>query len=254
MTRLLSVDRLAAMIADRHAEGRHGPSIVGLTGSVAAGKSTLAAALAAALAAQWRVDVIQTDGFLFPNAELESRGMLLRKGFPESYDIASLVDTLEAARTRPVSVPTYSHRLYDVDPVNRRLIDRPDILIVEGLGFAPIASAPGFGTRGNDTQAVIHSLDGLIYLDATEIDLEHWFLERFMALWHAGRTDPSSFYAQFSHLSETQARGFGRTVIWRQINLPNLHDHIVRARPLADILIHKSRDHSLQLVRPDLGG
>lgn len=244
MARPVTVEQLAALIAQRHGGGLYGPTIAGLTGSVAAGKSTLAASLAQALAPHWRVDVIQTDGFLFPNAELEARGLLLRKGFPESYDSARLAATLEAARTRPVTVPAYSHSLYDIDPAGSRQIDQPDILLVEGLGFAPTAGDHG----------VIHALDSLIYLDATEEDLEHWFLDRFMRLWQAGKGDPASFYAQFSHLSEAEARGFGRTVVWRQINLPNLHDHIVRARPLADILVAKARDHSLRLVRPELSG
>ncbi|TPE60166.1 type I pantothenate kinase [Sandaracinobacter neustonicus] len=242
MARPISVEQLAALVATRHGDGVHGPTIAGLTGSVAVGKSTLAASLAAALAPYWRVEVIQTDGFLFPNAELESRGLLMRKGFPESYDSARLAATLEAARNGPVEVPAYSHSLYDVDPALTRRIDRPDILLVEGLGFAPVSG----------DSRVIHALDSLLYLDATEEDLEHWFLDRFMSYWRAAETDPTSFYAQFRHLSEAEARGFGRTVVWRQINLPNLHEHISRARPLADILVAKARDHSLKLVRPEL--
>jgi type I pantothenate kinase len=217
-------------------------TIIGLTGSVAAGKSTLAEGLATELAPRLRVEIVQTDGFLLPNHELETRGLTLRKGYPESYDIANLVHTLQAARLRPVRIPGYSHSLYDVDLALSRMIDRPDLILAEGLGFAPASG----------DSRVHHALDGLVYLDATDEDLEHWFIERFMTLWHAAEQDPSSFYAQFRTLSEPEARDFARTVAWRRINLPNLRQHIVRARPLADILIEKSRNHSLRLVRPDI--
>jgi type I pantothenate kinase len=216
--------------------------IVGLTGSVAVGKSTLAGQIADALGSMIRVDVISTDGFLLPNAELDARGLLMRKGFPESYDVERLSETLDAARVRPVRVPGYSHTRYDVDDALTRTIDRPDLLIVEGLGFAPV---------GSDQRAV-HALDALVYVDATEEDLEHWFLERFMDLWRAAEADPDSFYARFRGMSEMEARGFARTAVWRAINLPNLQDHIVRARPHADLLLWKQRDHSLRLVRPEL--
>ena len=238
--RLITPGALGALIASRCEPGA--VTVIGLTGSVAAGKSTLATELAAVLAPRLRVEVVQTDGFLLPNDELESRGLMRRKGYPETYDIAALSVTLEAARVRPVRIPGYSHALYDVDPALARTIDRPDLVLVEGLGFAP---------AGGDS-SVAQSLDSLVYLDATEEDLEHWFVERFMALWRAAEQDPSSFYAQFRTMGETQARGFARTVVWRRINLPNLQEHIVRARPLADILLHKSRDHSLRLVRPDI--
>jgi type I pantothenate kinase len=127
-----------------------------------------------------------------------------------------------------------------VDETLGRTIDRPDLLIVEGLGLAPV---------GDDNRAA-QALDALVYIDATEEDLEHWFLDRFMALWRAAETDPESFYARFRSMSEMEARGFARTAVWRAINLPNLHDHIVRARPHADVLIWKERDHRLRLVRP----
>ena len=237
--RLITPRALGALIANRCEPGA--VTIFGLTGSVAAGKSTLAGELAAELAPYLRVEIVQTDGFLLPNEQLEARGLALRKGYPETYDITNLARTLEAARMRPVRIPGYSHSLYDVDPALSRMIDRPDLILVEGLGFAPASG----------DSSVSHALDGLLYLDATEEDLEHWFIERFMTLWHAAEQDRSSFYAQFRTLSEPEARGFARTVAWRRINLPNLHDHIARARPLADILVAKSRDHSLQLVRPD---
>lgn len=216
--------------------------IVGLTGSVAAGKSTLATQVADALGDRIRVDVVSTDGFLLPNAELEARGLLLRKGYPDSYDLDRLCRMLEQARAGPVRVPGYSHARYDVDEALGRSIDRPDLLIVEGLGLAP------FG----DDQRAAQALDALVYVDATEEDLEHWFLDRFMTLWRAAENDPDSFYARFRDMGEMEARGFARMAVWRAINLPNLHDHIVRARAHADVLLWKERDHRLRLVRPQL--
>lgn len=233
-----SPEALAELIASAHRPGT--VRVVGLTGSVAAGKSTLAAAIGQALAPRLRVEQVATDGFLLPNALLLQRDLLPRKGFPESYDSGAMRAALHAARSGPVAIPGYSHSLYDIDPALRRTIDRPDILLVEGLGFAPMA----------DGSSVADALDSLIYLDAEESDLEHWFLERFMRLWHAAEADPTSFYNNFRHLSETDARAFARTDVWEAINLPNLREHILAARPLADILVLKARDHSLRLVRP----
>lgn len=236
---MVSPRQLGERIAARREPGE--VLVAGITGSVAAGKSTLAAEIAAALAGRLRVEILSTDGFLFPNAELEARGLLMRKGYPESYDIARLADTMDRLRAGPVRVPGYSHERYDVDETLERLLDRPDLVLVEGLGLAPM---------GEDHR-VLQSLDMLLYVDATEEDLEHWFLERFMGLWHAAADDPDSFYARFQTLSEAEARGFARTSAWRAINLPNLQDHISRARPHADILVWKERDHRLRLVRPE---
>jgi type I pantothenate kinase len=237
---IVSPRQLGALMAARRDPGD--VMIVGITGSVAAGKSTLAAAIQTALAGELRVDVISTDGFLLPNAELDARGLLMRKGFPESYDIDRLARTLDRARSAAVPVPCYSHARYDVDETLSRTIDRPDLLLVEGLGFAP----------AGDDQRALQALDALLYVDATEEDLEHWFLERFMGLWHAAADDPDSFYTRFRDLGETEARGFARMAVWRAINLPNLHDHIVRSRAHADLLVLKERDHRLRLVRPAL--
>ena len=233
-----SPEALAHLIASAHRPGT--VRVVGLTGSVAAGKSTLATAITRALAPVLRVEQIATDGFLLPNATLEARGLLLRKGFPESYDVAALWETLHTARRGVVRIPGYSQRLYDIDPALSRTLDRPDILLVEGLGFAPTA----------DGQTAADALDSLLYLDAAEADLEHWFLGRFMGLWHAAESDPSSFYNNFRHMDEAQAREFARTAVWEGINLPNLRDHISALQPRADILVRKSRDHRLRLVRP----
>lgn len=229
---------IARLLAARRQPGE--VLVAGLTGSVAAGKSTLAAAIAAELAQAHRVELLSTDGFLLPNAILDAQGLTMRKGFPESYDIPAFRSVLQDARRGPVTVPGYSHILYDIDPGLARKIDRPDILLVEGLGLAPTADGPGASA----------ALDTLIYLDAAEEDLQHWFLERFMRLWHAAAEDPASFYHRFRPLGEEGAREFARTAVWEGINLPNLRDHIIHARPAADILVRKHCDHSLELLRP----
>ena len=226
---------VAALLAAR-AQGRR-PWLVGLTGSVAAGKSVLSAAITGALAPAHDVTSVSTDGFLLDNATLDARGLTLRKGFPESYDAPALLASLQAVRHGPTRFPGYSHIIYDVDPALARTIDRPDMLIVEGLGLSPL---PG----GHDAA---DALDTLIYLDAAEADLEHWFVARFMGLWHAAETDPASFYAQFRGLDEAGAQAFARSV-WDRINLPNLRDHICAARDRADIILTKDRDHIMTLT------
>ena len=220
----------------RARRGRSSPFIVGVTGAVAAGKSAFAAELAATIAG-WpgapTVEIVGTDGFLFPNAVLESRGLLNRKGFPETYDREGLRAALAAIRLGPAEVPTYSHVLYDIDPALARRLGRADVLIVEGLGLHEGAAALG--------------LDLLIYLDADEADVEAWFEARFIALWRAAETDPASFYARFRHMDEAQTRALSGQV-WRAINLPNLREHIVQGRGVADLVVTKGADHAILSV------
>jgi type I pantothenate kinase len=208
-----------------------GVLIVGVTGAVAAGKSTLSATLAAALEADGlSVEIVATDGFLLPNAALEARGIAGRKGFPESYDLGALQAALAGVRTGPVVVPGYSHSRYDVDPSLARTLNPPDVLFVEGLSLQSGAAALG--------------LDLLIYLDADEADLESWFTERLLGLWREAEHDPTSFYARFRHFTEPEARAFAGQV-WRMINLPNLREHIVQGRDVADIVVRKGADHRI---------
>lgn len=207
--------------------------IVGLTGSVAAGKSTLAAALKAAMEPGLTVEVVSTDGFLWPNAVLAERGTLPRKGYPKTYDHESLRAALAAVRTGPARFPGYSHVIYDIDPALSRDVAPPDILILEGLGLASKACG----------------LDLLVYLDADEADLEDWFARRFVAFWRAAGRDPASFYARFRGMTEAEAETFARTVVWEQMNLPNLRENIVLARDTADIVVCKQADHGLRLAR-----
>lgn len=216
---------------------KSGAFIVGVTGSVAAGKSVFAGELAGTLAGLEHardVEVICTDGFLLPNAVLDARGLTLRKGFPESFDDAALGAALSKVRFGPVVFPGYSHVTYDVEPGLARRVGPVDVLIIEGLGLGPHRSA----------------IDALIYLDADEAYLEAWFVERFMGLWTAAADDPASFYARFRAMDQAEAATFARSV-WTAINLPNLRQHIFPQRNLADLVVQKGPDHEIVWV---LGG
>ena len=217
--------------------------VVGVTGSVAAGKTTLCTAIANQLRSTMRVEIASTDGFLLPNATLTERGLMMRKGYPETYDDAMLAGALQRVRWGPVCIPGYSHTTYDRAPELDRTINRPDILLVEGLGLSP----------SGKPRAPSALLDLLIYVDASEADLESWFVRRFMTFWREAENNPSSFYARFRSMSEPDAEAFSRQV-WAGINLPNLREHIAPARLQADILIRKSGDHGMHLSMPAFRG
>ena len=233
------IHALAARLSELQSE-RAG-LIAGLTGSVASGKTTLAAALAGVLDDTLDVETVSTDGFLFPNSVLTERDLTLRKGFPETYDHHALGNALSAIRTGEAAFPTYSHVTYDVDPALTRVIARPDVLILEGLGFRPLSPPP------RET----HEPDLLIYLDASEDDLLAWFLERFLRLWNAAREDPASFYANFLRMSEPELLEFAQSV-WERINLPNLRENIGPLKQRADIVLYKTRDHSVTIAEDRL--
>ncbi|KCZ48428.1 nucleoside/nucleotide kinase family protein [Hyphomonas pacifica] len=216
--------------------------VAGITGSVASGKTTLAGEIEAILDKTHRAETISTDGFLFSNTILEERGQTLRKGFPETYDLTAMGDALEALAAGEAAFPIYSHVTYDVDPVLTRTIAQPDILILEGLGFRPLSPPPR-----HDREP-----DILIYLDATEDNLQTWFLERFVRYWNAARQDPSSFYANFLHMSEPELLAFA-TSVWEQINLPNLRQHIAPLRETADIVVLKDADHAIRITHDRIG-
>ncbi|MBU6320099.1 MAG: type I pantothenate kinase [Alphaproteobacteria bacterium] len=215
-----------------------GTWITGLTGSVAAGKSTLCSTLCDVLRPSLTVETASTDGFLFPNDHLTPRGLLMRKGYPETYDHAALQNALRQVRKGPVRLPTYSHLTYDVAPDRTTPIDRPDILILEGLGLNSVLS----------TERSEETLDTLIYLDASEEDLETWYVERFLRLWNEARSDPASFYVRFLHMTPEEIDQFARQV-WRGVNLPNLRENIAPLRDHADIVIRKDGAHRLSLIR-----
>lgn len=230
----VDVSKLAGFLSECALRGE--TLIVGLTGSVASGKTTLCSRLAGDLRPTHQVEIVSTDGFLFPNDVLASRNLTLRKGFPESYDSGLMSGVLQRVRHGAVHVPGYSHELYDRAPELDRTINQPDILLVEGLGLSPHA--------GQRNAAAL--VDILIYIDAAEDDLEAWFLKRFMEFWRDAETNPASFYARFRSMSEQDAETFARSV-WAGINLPNLRDHISLARAHADIVLRKSPDHELFL-------
>lgn len=229
------ITALAARLEDLQAQ--QDGLVVGMTGSVASGKTTLARNVADILDDTHRVETVSTDGFLYPNAVLETRGLTLRKGFPETYDMDAIGDALEALERGEAAFPTYSHVTYDVDPALTRTISRPDVLILEGLGFRPL-SPPPRNAREPDV---------LVYLDAREEDLLSWYLERFVRLWHAAKDDPTSFYANFLHMSEPELMAFARSV-WERINLPNLHDHILPLKDVADIVVLKDANHQVSIT------
>lgn len=236
----ISIEEIARRIAALRPAAS--PYIVGVTGSVASGKSTLARGLAPLLAAGGaRVELIATDGFLLANAILAERELELRKGFPETYDLTTLATALTGIRTGPVTIPAYSHTTYDIDPAAARTLAPPEILLVEGLALGlDRPPAPGEASL----------VDCLVFIDAAEADLEAWFVARFMALWEAAADDPTSFYRRFRDRDRSGAEQLAR-MVWTGINLPNFRQHIAPLRDLADLVVVKAADHRvIEIIAP----
>ena len=223
------------------------PYVIGVAGSVAVGKSTFARILQALLR-RWpahpRVDLVATDGFLWPLATLESRGILTRKGFPESYDVRRLVEFMidVKAAEGPARAPVYSHQIYDQVPGEYQIVDRPDILIIEGLNVLQRS------TEHTEPVFVSDFFDFSIYIDADERDIETWYVARFLRLRETVFRDPASYFHRFSRLSETEAIDTARE-IWRTINGVNLRENIQPTRERARLILEKDRGHLVQRVR-----
>ncbi|UXN71369.1 type I pantothenate kinase [Devosia neptuniae] len=226
------------------------PFIIGVAGSVAVGKSTTARILQALLQ-RWpsspKVDLVTTDGFLYPNAVLTERGIMERKGFPESYDRGRFVAFLSDIKSGKgnVKVPVYSHLVYDVVPGGEVVVDRPDILIVEGLNILQPGELP---RNGKPIVFASDYLDFSVYIDADTDDLEGWYLERFFRLRETAFKDPTSYFRRIAEMSEAEAETFGR-MIWRTINLPNLLENVLPTRGRADLVLKKGRDHLIEDVQ-----
>jgi type I pantothenate kinase len=225
------------------------PYIIGVAGSVAVGKSTTARVLQALLA-RWpntpQVDLITTDGFLYPNAVLEREGLMEKKGFPESYDLPALLRFLTdiKAGRRPVRAPIYSHLVYDVMPNHWVEVDRPDILIVEGLNVLQTGRPP---KDGKAIPFVSDFFDFSVYLDADEDVLLAWYIERFLTLRGTAFRDPKSYFHRYARLSDAEATEIA-TSIWNRINLVNLRENVLPTRQRADLILKKSASHQVEDV------
>jgi type I pantothenate kinase len=237
---------VAAFLASNDAKV---PFILGIGGSVAVGKSTTARLLRE-LIKRWpsapKVDLVTTDGFLFPNAVLKAEGLMERKGFPESYDVSALLAFLTniKAGTPRVSAPVYSHLTYDIVPGQSVTIDRPDILILEGLNVLQPRDLP---KDGKAVPFVSDFFDFSIFLDADEAALRSWYIERFMSLKETRFRDPRSYFHGYADLSDAEAEKIA-TGLWERINLVNLRENILPTRPRADLILSKGVDHAVKHV------
>jgi type I pantothenate kinase len=255
LSRLLSLYVAAAQRLFRAQQGFLGtedsklPYIIGVAGSVAVGKSTTARVLQALLA-RWpnvpKVDLVTTDGFLYPNAILEREGLMEKKGFPESYDLPALLRFLSdiKAGRRPARAPIYSHLIYDVMPNQWIEIDRPDILIVEGLNVLQTGRPP---KDGKAIPYVSDFFDFSVYLDASEDVLMQWYVDRFLTLRSTAFRDPKSYFHRYSKLSDEEAARTA-TAIWTRINLVNLHENILPTRQRAGLILRKDESHLVEEV------
>ncbi len=229
--------------------GSKTPYIIGVAGSVAVGKSTMARVLRALLS-RWpntpKVDLITTDGFLLPNAVLKREGLMERKGFPDSYDLPALLAFLTAIKAgkRGVTAPVYSHLVYDIVPGETTAIDRPDILIVEGLNVLQTSRLP---RDGRAVPFVSDFFDFSVYIDADETVIRRWYVERFQRLRKTAFRDPASYFHRYASVDDAEAEAIAEG-LWNRINLVNLRENILPTRPRADLILVKGENHAVDRV------
>ncbi|MGJ0021721.1 type I pantothenate kinase [Streptococcus dysgalactiae] len=219
------------------------PFIIGISGSVAVGKSTTSRLLQLLLSRTHpnsRVELVTTDGFLYPNQVLIERGILNRKGFPESYNMELLLNFLDTIKSgQSATIPLYSHDIYDIVPDQEQTVDSPDFLIVEGINV--------FQNQQNNRLYMSDYFDFSIYIDADSAHIEHWYIERFLSILNMAKQDSNSYYAQYTTLPQDEAVAFARNV-WKTVNLENLEKFIEPTRNRAELILHKAADHKIDEI------
>ncbi|QWW67805.1 type I pantothenate kinase [Rhizobium sp. WYJ-E13] len=225
------------------------PFVIGIAGSVAVGKSTTARILKELLG-RWpsspKVDLVTTDGFLYPNAVLKRENLMQRKGFPESYDTGAILRFLSAIKAGlpDVKAPSYSHLVYDVLPDEYKIVDRPDILIFEGINVLQSRDLPA---DGKIVPMVSDFFDFSIYIDAEETQIHNWYVTRFMRLRETAFRDPNSYFHRYASINDEKAVAIAED-LWANINLKNLRQNILPTRPRADLILRKGKDHLIEQV------
>lgn len=219
------------------------PFIIGISGSVAVGKSTTSRLLQLLLSRTHpnsRVELVTTDGFLYPNQVLIERGIFNRKGFPESYNMELLLNFLDTIKSgQSATIPLYSHDIYDIVPDQEQTVDSPDFLIIEGINV--------FQNQQNNRLYMNDYFDFSIYIDADSAHIEHWYIERFLSILNMAKQDSNSYYAQYTTLPQDEAVAFARNV-WKTVNLENLEKFIEPTRNRAELILHKAADHKIDEI------